>query len=542
MSRRSNRLMVITGTVVCALVATACGRPAPPAASPVGGLVADTVAGTRPVPSVIWRVYRDVDSLDPIYSVDFPEYTAVSLMCESLLRQEPDGSLAPGLATVANPSPTSIVFTLRPGVKFWDGDPVTPADVVYSLGRNTEPRLGGYYAQVFDRVASIAATGPRQVTITLKQPDYWLEGELSSMPGVIIQKSFAEREGAKYGTPGGSIMCTGAYRLKSWVPGSGVVAVANPHYWNPAVRPRVGQITLEGIPSVAAFTAGMLTGAIQGAYYFALPTLNQIEASSAVKIYRGPGWSTDALAVLSLKGVLGNLKVRQALSLALDRRGILNSVYRGAALLPRWLSSPGTFGYAKPVFAAAYDKSPPLGQNVPEARKLIRQAGATGKTITIGTSSQLPGIAAVTGAYQAAATAIGLKVVLRSVPAQEYVDFEVDPKFRAGVDAVPTVSNGDYADPAAMLAEVVVPGGLLNVDGFSDPAITAALEQARGTANPAQRAALVVRAEKLTAQQLPWIPDAQPDTLLVLRKSLTGAVASFAAMFSPWADRLGGAG
>ena len=52
----------------------------------------------------------------------------------------------------------------------------------------------------------------------------------------------------------------------------------------------------------------------------------------------------------------------------------------------------------------------------------------------------------------------------------------------------------------------------------------------------------MVRAEKLTAQQLPWIPDAQPDTLLLLGKGLTSAVASFAAMFSPWADSLGGAG
>ena len=61
-------------------------------------------------------------------------------MCESLLRQAPDGSLQPGLATVATPSPTTMVFTLRPGVRFWDGHPVTPADVVYSLERQHEPQ------------------------------------------------------------------------------------------------------------------------------------------------------------------------------------------------------------------------------------------------------------------------------------------------------------------------------------------------------------------------------------------------------------------
>src|SRR6185437_13014366 len=126
---------------------------------------------------------------------DYPENTADSLMCESLLLQAPGGALKPGLATVSSPSPTTMVFTLRPGVKFWDGQPVTPADVVYSLDRNTDPKLGGFYSAVFSRVSSIAATGSNQVTITLKQPDYWLEGELASMPGIIIEKSFAQQQG-----------------------------------------------------------------------------------------------------------------------------------------------------------------------------------------------------------------------------------------------------------------------------------------------------------------------------------------------------------
>ena len=72
--------------------------------------------------------------------------------------------------------------------------------------------------------------------------------------------------------------------------------------------------------------------------------------------------------------------------------------------------------------------------------------------------------------------------------------------------------------------------------------ITAALEQARSTANPDQRAALVAKAEKLAAQQLPWIPGVEPDNVLVLSKGLTGAVSSTAYLFSPWADGLGRAG
>jgi peptide/nickel transport system substrate-binding protein len=542
MSRKSNRWIVVAVTAACAVAAAACSRAAPEAVSPVSGLAAITPPGVRPVSSVVWATNRDVISLDPIFGLGYPEYTAESLMCESLLRQAPDGSLEPGLATVSNPSPTRLVLTLRPGVRFWDSHPVTSADVVYSLDRNTNQALGGSYGWVFNRVASITATSQDQVAIILKQPDYWLGNELSSAPGIVIEKSFAEKQGKNYGTPAGSIMCTGAYMLKSWTPGVGVVAVRNPHYWNPSVHPLVGQITIKGVPSIASLTAGLLTGAIQGDYGVGVPTLNQLRHSGTVRVYLGPGWSSDVFVVTSLKGVLGDVRVRRALSLALNRQGIISSVYQGAAQLPRWLSNPGTFGYGTPVFAGAYNSSPVLTQNIAEARKLVKQAGATGKTITIGTTSQLAVYAGDTAAYEAAAQAIGLKVALRSVPAQNYIDFIVSPKARAGLDGFPVVDYGDDADPADLLAQAVLPGGLQNYDNFNDPAITAALEQARSMSNPDQRAALVARAERLTAQQLPWIPDVQPDTVLLLGKGLTGAISSSAYLYSPWANSLGRAG
>src|SRR5215831_2745530 len=193
--RYSAALALLVGLPACGRSLSSATSSTPASLSPTAGLVATTPAGTKQVASVTWAVYRDVNSLDPAFAFDYPENTAISLMCESLLRQQPDGSVAPGLATVAYPSPTKIVFTIRPGAAFWDGHPVTPADVVYSLQRQMSPAVGGFYGQAFSRVGSISATGGDQVTITLKQPDYWLPGELASMGGVIIEKTFAEKEG-----------------------------------------------------------------------------------------------------------------------------------------------------------------------------------------------------------------------------------------------------------------------------------------------------------------------------------------------------------
>src|SRR5437588_6698628 len=119
----THRVMAVAGVV--GLLATACGGRT--AGGPSGGQqqAVTTKPGTKPVDKVVWAVYRDVNSLDPIYAFDYPENTTDSLLYESVLRQAPDGSIGPGLATMTNPDQTTIVLTLKPGVTFWDGNPVT---------------------------------------------------------------------------------------------------------------------------------------------------------------------------------------------------------------------------------------------------------------------------------------------------------------------------------------------------------------------------------------------------------------------------------
>src|ERR1700722_17720011 len=133
--RYTAALALLVGLPACGRPLSSATSPAPGAISPTAGLVATAPPGAKQVASVTWAVYRDVNSLDPAFAFDYPENTAISLMCESLLLQQPDGAIVPGLASVTTPPPLTFVFTLRPGVRFWDGAPVTPADVVYSLGR-----------------------------------------------------------------------------------------------------------------------------------------------------------------------------------------------------------------------------------------------------------------------------------------------------------------------------------------------------------------------------------------------------------------------
>ena len=103
------------------------------------------------------------------------------------------------------------------------------------------------------------------------------------------------------------------------------------------------------------------------------------------------------------------------------------------------------------------------------------------------------------------------------------------------------MNYGDYADPAALLSTLVAArAASQNYDNFNDPQITALLEQARAHRRPERGRRWSPRPRSSRRRILPWIPDVQPANLLIMSKNLTGATASFAYMFAPWANSLGG--
>lgn len=542
MSRRS--IAITAGALVACLALAGCGRSIDEAEGsdePVSKeFVNTTPAGTKDHGPIVWGVYRDVQTLDPAYSFDYPDHTAIGLLCEAVLREQPDSTLTSGLATLSRPDDLTIVLDIEPDATFWDGAPVTADDVVFSLSRHMDPAVGSFFSSVYSKVDAITATGDKQVTITFTEPDYWFDGELASRPGIVVQKAYAEQQGAAYGTPDGGAMCTGAYKLESWVPSTGLVATQNADYWRPDVRPKVSQITLKGLADEAAMTSSLLTGEIAGTYPQAISTLGELKKSDTVSVYEGPAQNTDALVVSHLNGALGDVRVRQALSLALDREGIIDSVYKGAAQLPRWISNEGTFGYAKEQFQTAYDATPEFEQDLEQAKELIAEAGAEGETITIGMSSSIAVTAIVAGAYQAAGESIGLKVELNSVSPENFINFFIDPKARETVDAFPTLNFGDYADPASLVSTIVLPDGSQNFSGFQDEELTSLMNEARQTADPEKRAELVIEAEARFNEVLPWIPTVQPTSVLIMNNEISGAVVSFSYINTPWADQLGG--
>jgi peptide/nickel transport system substrate-binding protein len=530
------------GAVACALAMTACGAK-PPAKSSTAttDYTVLTPKPTTDAGDVVFATYRETQTLDPIKAFDYPENTVDPLLCDSLLRQAPDQTLGPGIATYQAPSSTEYDFTLNANATFWDGTPVTARDAVFSLQRAMSPTAGGYYPQVFDRVKSIEATGQKTFTIHLKQPDQWLLGELSATPGEVVQKAYVEAKGKAFGTVTGGTMCSGPYRLDSWKTGQGVRMVPNPDYWDTSLpRPQVKSLTVSGVPDDATLTAGLTSGSIDGDYGTGISTLGQLEKNPSVKVYQGAPYATVSMVISATKGPLASVEGRKALSEAIDRQGIIDTVYQGAGTIPHAAAASGTWGYATSTFQSAYDALPPMEQNLDQAKADAKTAGIVGQTITIGTSSGIPSISTETLAIQQAAEAIGLTVKLKNVSPSNYINFFIDPKYFGSVDTFTTVNYGDYADPAALYNSFTMPGGSQNFDGYHDPQVVSSMNAARGEADPEKRAQDVIAAQKIITDQLAWIPLVAPNTVLVMNAKVTGPPSTFSFMFAPWASYLGG--
>ncbi len=173
--------------------------------------------------------------------------------------------------------------------------------------------------------------------------------------------------------------------------------------------------------------------------------------------------------ISATKGPLANPSVRQALSLALDRKGLINTVYQGRRQhSARRCSRPVPWGYASQHLlrgvrrSAADEPGPRQGQAARQAAQV-----SPARTITIGTSSGIPALNTETLAFKAAAEAIGLKVTLKNVSPSNYINFFIDPKAWGSVDAFADDELRRLRRPGRAVQQLAMPGGSQNFNGWT---------------------------------------------------------------------------
>ncbi|MFE7709217.1 ABC transporter substrate-binding protein [Streptomyces sp. NPDC057486] len=536
------RYAAVTAALSSLAVLAACSGPPDATADPSDSffvMSAGTPRARDGIDSFTWAVYAEPPTLDYTVAFDYPQNTILSNVCESLMRWTPGLTTEPGLARKAsNPDPTTWVYDLREGVHFHDGRTMTADDVVFSLGRQRDPDNAAAWAQVFQNVAAITKTGPLQVTVKLRKPDSQFPQYMATAAGVVASKAGVEKAGRDYGTAG-SLACTGPFKLGAWHKGQSIELDRFDGYWG--TKAKAGKAVFRFLTDPSARINALLSGEVDGGYLIPTESYARLNKSSAGTLYFGEGLSTVNVNITNMKGPLGDVRVRRALSLALDRSGFVNAGLGGAGSDTSSLTTHAAWAQAsEQTQKAAFDGLPPTEPDLEKARALIKEAGAIGAKLTVATSSIGQDVSLLATAVQAAGTQIGLDIRLKSIAPNAFTALFTDPGAREGVDMFPLTYYDSITDPLDLLANFKT-GAYLNFAGYSDKRYDELVDQATAVYDPERRMDIETRLQQHTADQLLWIPVAEWPTSVFLNKRITGAPTTIAYMYYPWAADVGAA-
>ncbi|MFJ9921312.1 ABC transporter substrate-binding protein [Streptomyces rubiginosohelvolus] len=539
-SGRYGRFTAVTGALSALAVLAACAGPPDGASDPSDGSFAlspGTPRAAGPIDSFSWAVYAEPPTLDYTVAFDYPQNTILSNVCESLMRWTPGLTVEPGLARKAsNPDPTTWVYDLRAGVRFHDGRTMTADDVVHSLGRQRNPDNAAAWAQVFQNVTAVTRTGPLQVTVKLKKPDSQFPQYMATAAGVVASKAGVEKAGRDYGTTGG-LACSGPYELGAWHKGQSIELDRFDDYWG--TRAKAGRVEFRFLTDPSARTNALLSGEVDGGYLIPTESYARLKRSVTGTLHFGEGLSTVNVNITNLKGPLGDVRVRRALSLALDRSGFVKAGLGGGGSATTSLTTRAAWARATDTTRkAAFDGLPSTEPDLDRAKALIEEAGAKGATLTVATSSIGQDVSLLATAVQAAGTRIGLDIRLRSIAPNAFTALFTDPGAREGIDMFPLTYYQSITDPLDLLANFRT-GAYLNFAGYSDPRYDELVERATAADDPERRTEIEAKLQHHAADRLLWIPVAEWPTSVFLNRRITGAPTTIAYLYYPWAADVG---
>ena len=543
----TNRIRAIAGLGVIALALTGCatGGAGPTPEASLDDLLVTTPAATGELDLATWNLpFGEPASLDPIKAFNYPENTVVANLCEGLMQLQPDYTIRPNLAEkVETPDTTTFVYTIRRGVAFWDGEPMTADDVVFSLSRHLNPDEGSYWAGgLVANIDSIEKTGEWEVTVKLKKPDATFNSYMVTPIGVVIEQAQRETAAEDYGNPSSGVMCTGPYSVGAWNQGQSISLVRNDSYWNTEKKAKTAQVDINFIVDAAAISNALTSGEIDGSYDVPLGAIPTLQSATNGELLLGR--SLQIMAIIGTgNGAFADPAVRTALMMATDREAIAAAVYEGTAQASRSLVPNNGWAYGAAEFEAARSKLRPTAVDIEGAKEVLKDAKTDlTKPIKIVYPSERTYYADIISEISNGASQIGLTVELEGVPSAQFGAFFSDPKAREGHDAFVTNNYMDVPDPLAFLRTIIGTGGAQNYNDYSNPEVDSLLDEAAATIEESKRAGLVAQLQVIAMADLPWIPIADPSVRLFLNERVTGVPASFVYLYYPWAADLGASG
>jgi peptide/nickel transport system substrate-binding protein len=316
---------------------------------------------------LVYERQAETQSLDPITLRNGNgDIFATELIYTPLVRSDPTGKtddLVPGVADKweASKDGKTYTFHIRDGIKFSNGDPVTAADVKFTLDRFGDPKVNQVMSVVAGGYDTTKVVDDQTVEVKLKEPVASFLYNISIFPAFIVPKKLVEKEGAAFFKhPVG----TGPYMVKEFVRGSHITFERNPNYWETG-KPYLDTVRFNFAADSNTRMLAVKNGQSQIADGVPFSQINSLGSDTSLKLQTAKVPLFLGMWMNHQRKPLADKNVRQAMQYALNREEINKGIFRGVGIIPN-----------SPLPALKYDASltdlPPYKYDVAKAKELMK--------------------------------------------------------------------------------------------------------------------------------------------------------------------------
>jgi peptide/nickel transport system substrate-binding protein len=475
-------------------------------------------AGAMCSGSITWALESDPANLIPFGGVSSANMWGKELMYDSLLEWDRELQIQPALAESyeVNEDATSYTFTLRQGVLFHNGQEMTANDVKYSFETALNPPAPGIVVAFLANIASVEVVDDYTVAITMSKPD-------PTLPGVVAWSRYTPIVPAGIGDQINWLsegIGTGPYRLVEYVSNDRVVYTCNEDYWKPGV-PCIRDVTLKVLTDEQSRVAALRSGEIDGGTLTA-DVARTLENEASLQILEGLFAAPRVIQFNTTEDVpWRDVRVRQAINLAIDRQEIIDNVYGGNAEITGAIP-PGYGEWSLPAERLQELYTP----NVEQAMALMQEAGLQdGFDVTLQAIAAPREFTQIAEIVREQLRPLNINVTVEPLEIGTFATNIGDGTFQWA-----STGRGMRGDPSGFVVDFRS-GTALNVkwfgDGWSNEEIDRLYDEALATADVAQRLAAYQRIQEIIAEDVPNLYTVQPFKFQVANQRVEGMYVSY---------------
>ncbi|WP_428909767.1 glutathione ABC transporter substrate-binding protein [Niallia sp. Krafla_26] len=377
MKTSKKSFIVTVFAVLLSLFLAACASEPEDQTSDNNGDKAQSTGG-----DLVIATQSDAVSLDPQLSNDTSSANVRINIYDTLVTQDGNMELQPSLAeSWEQVDDTTWEFKLREGVTYHDGSTFNAEVVKANIDRILDPKVASPAAFMYNMVKEVQVVDEYTVRFITEFPFAPLPAHLAHPVGGMISKDQIEADYAamESGEKAGSVINehpigSGPFKFKEWKTGQSITLVKNDDYWNtPAL---LNSVTFKVVPEDLTRISELTTGDSHISMPLSPSDVAQVEGTDGMHVQRQESSSLSYIGFNMDKKPFDDVRVRQAISMAIDKEEIIKGIYDGVGIPANGPLAPGIFGYDKDLKAPEY--------NIEEAKKLLAEAGyADGFSTTI---------------------------------------------------------------------------------------------------------------------------------------------------------------